>query len=84
MKPMLGDKVREIVSGREGTITGQCVYLWGCEQFLLAWPDPAKEGYIESEWYDIARLEVIEPQVMAPIAHEGVFVAGPDKPAPIR
>lgn len=82
MKPTIGDRAREIVTGREGVITGEVVYLWGCEQVLLHTRD--HDGRPQSDWYDIGRIELVEAAVLAPIQHEGVLVAGPDKPPPIR
>lgn len=87
-EPALGDKVREIVTGHEGTVTGQLEYLWGCRQYLVHYRNT--EGKPETEWYDIARLEVLERSVVTPIEYPG-FVAeasgpaahrGPDVPPP--
>lgn len=77
--PRLGDKVREIVSGYEGVVTGFCEYLWGCEQVLVARPD--KDGKPESDWYDVGRVEVLGRNVIAPVT---TVATGADKPAPVR
>lgn len=82
MKPTIGDRAREIVTEREGIITGECVYFWGCEQVLLHFKD--EDGKSQSDWYDIGRIELIEAAVLVPIAHEGILTAGSDTTPPIR
>lgn len=77
--PALGDRVREIVSGTEGIVTGTCVYLWGCEQVLVSRAD--KDGNPQATWWDMGRVEVLERGVLAPVT---VATTGADKPAPTR
>jgi hypothetical protein len=57
-----GDKVREKVTGFEGTITGTAFYLTGCTSHLITGKqfDPSKEPI--ALWYDEGRIELIEAQ----------------------
>jgi hypothetical protein len=58
---MLGDRVREVVTGRTGLVTGFCEYLWGCEQLLVHIDgEKDKDGDTKTVWYDVSRLEVTE------------------------
>lgn len=96
-KPGLGDRVEEIVTKRQGTVTGRCEYLWGCEQ-LLVYVDGEKDkdGDPKSSWFDISRLIVLERGAVAAIDYElpdtfrprrhlsTALAAGPDRPAPTR
>jgi len=55
----LGDKAKDVVTGFEGTVTGHCQYLTGCDQYVLT--PPAREGkIIDSGWFDENRIEVIK------------------------
>jgi hypothetical protein len=80
--PALGERVKEIISGFEGVVTGQCHYLWGCEQVLVSRPD--EKGKPEAEWYDVGRVLVLADERVQPVAHPGKLTRGADKPAPIR
>lgn len=53
-----GQSVKEKITGFEGTITGTCFYLTGCNQYLItAKSIENKEPF--SAWYDEGRLELI-------------------------
>lgn len=94
--PQLGDRVRDMVSGYEGVVSGYSVYLWGCDTFLVSRAD--KDGKPEGEWLDAARLEILIEDAVRPIDYERgplrvdeIEAATPpqrarggDKPAPIR
>lgn len=83
--PHLGDKVREIVTGQEGVVTGFCEYLWGCEQVLVARTD--KDEKLDNQWYDIGRVEIVERKSLSPVSYATPTTAAPkgaDIPAPIR
>lgn len=81
-RPRLGDRVREIVSDYTGIVTGECVYLWGCEQVLVVRTD--EKGKPEGEWFDIGRIEVVEQGAASAIDYGVESSTGPDVPAPIR
>ena len=65
----MGDRVREIVTGNEGVITGVSEFLWGCRQHLVHFED--KDGKPQSEWYDVGRLEVLDSGVVQAIDYFG-------------
>lgn len=82
----LGQKVRDAVTGLEGTATGFCTYITGCDQYLVQ--PRCKEGgeSVESRWVDVDRLELVEgePIVLPGAKRSSKPTPGPDKPAPIR
>lgn len=52
-----GDKVKDKVTGFEGTVTGVAEYLTGCRQVLIQ--PPVKDGeFKDGRWMDDGRLEV--------------------------
>ena len=54
----LGDKVKDVVSGFVGRITGRAEYITGCVQFLVMPDRVDKEGkFLEGHWFDKDRLE---------------------------
>lgn len=79
MVPQLGDKVREIVTGNEGVITGESQFLWGCRQVLMHFKD--SEGKDQSEWYDEARIAVMSTGHLEAIDHSVTRPASPHRGA---
>jgi hypothetical protein len=64
MKPKFknGDKVRDKISGLEGTITCVATYMNGCIRYSI---QPGLDGdghYQESEVIDEQQLEIIKPE----------------------
>lgn len=56
---MLGKTVKDKVTGFYGIVTGKAEYLTGCAQYLLA-PKVAENGsFIDGQWFDEGRLEVV-------------------------
>ena len=56
----LGDKVREVIAGMEGTVVGICHYLGGTSRAQIKPPGSDRDGQsLNTEWYDVGRLEVI-------------------------
>jgi hypothetical protein len=54
----LGVKVRDVVTGYEGIITGAAQYISGCEQYLVV--PKIKNGVASAgAWYDWQRLVVV-------------------------
>lgn len=53
-----GDYVQDIITGLQGTITGTCYYITGCNQYLIV-PECA-DGRTKSEgvWFDEQRLDL--------------------------
>jgi len=59
-KVKLGQKVKDKITGFEGIVMATAQWLTGCDQCIVR-PQMLKDGKtIESEWFDEARLEVIE------------------------
>ena len=59
MEIRLGQKVRDLVTGLEGIVTGRCEYLNGCVQYHLK-PTLDKDGKtVDGDWIDITQLEVV-------------------------
>jgi hypothetical protein len=62
MKYDLGSKVRDIINGFEGVVTGRCEYITGCKQYIVAPAALDKDGKVQdSNWVDEMRLVLIEP-----------------------
>lgn len=79
----LGDKVKDIVTGYEGVVTGKLVYVWGCEQACVHFRD--QDNKPQSDWFDIGRLEVLESNALRPVVHGGPqlrAVRGGETPPP--
>lgn len=52
----LGDKVRSVVSGFEGTVTAKCEYLHGATQYAVTAP-VLVNGEVKTEWFQSSELE---------------------------
>lgn len=85
MEKKFGKTARDIVTGFEGVITGACLYLSGCAQYLLA-PKVGNDGmYRDGQWFDASRIEVDE--TVTPVVLPKTEVEanpGCDKSAPVR
>lgn len=52
-------RVKDVITGFEGIITGHADYITGCDQFLVQ--PSAKDGeWKEARWFDEKRLEVVD------------------------
>lgn len=50
-----GVKVKDKITGFEGTVTAKCSFITGCDQYLVQ--PPAKEGdFKEGKYFDEGRL----------------------------
>lgn len=59
---MLGEKVRDKITGLEGIATARVEYLNGCVQICVT--PPAKDGKTQDrEFFDVQMVEVIGPGV---------------------
>lgn len=81
MQIHLGVKVRDRVTGFQGTTTGRCEYLTGCTQLLVVPSVDEKGAARDAQWYDEQRLEVLDE---TPIVLDNSETPGCDIPAPIR
>lgn len=74
----LGNKARCIVTGFEGIVTGDCLYLNGCRQLCLK-PKMNKEGKLEEGiWVDIGQIEYVDKGIYI----ESKETGGPQMDAP--
>ncbi len=53
----LGDKVKDSITGFEGTAVAKCDYLYGCKQFQVEGVDHDKQP--KSWWFDFQRLKKV-------------------------
>ena len=77
----MGIKVRDSITGFSGVVTGTTSYITGCAQALVQPPTKETGEFVDGRWFDVTRLEVIDPN---PIAIDTDRGAGPDAPAPIK
>lgn len=78
----LGTKVKDVITGFSGVVTGRVEYLTGCNQLLVT-PAIAKDGSArESCWFDEQRCKPVRGAKK--IVLENGATPGFDKPAPIR
>ncbi len=58
----LGNKVRDIYTGFEGTAVARTTWLHGCARILIE-PRELKKGELgKTEWFDEQRVEVLEAE----------------------
>lgn len=81
LNDFLGKKAKDKITGFEGTCTGFCVYLSGCNQVLVAPPVNEKGEFQSSRWFDVQRCELLESD---PVKLDADEPPGFDSPAPIR
>lgn len=54
-----GKKGKDKITGFTGIITAKCEYMYGCAQYCLS-PEIDKDGKrVQTEWFDIGRIEII-------------------------
>lgn len=78
---MLGTRVRDMITGFSGVVTGFVEYISGCNQALVIPPVDEKGAMQEGQWFDIQRLERLGDSL---IVLDNGQAAGPDMPAPKR
>lgn len=77
----LGRKYKDKITGFEGVVTGQCQYISGCNQALLA-PAIGEDGaFKEAHWFDVQRLEIQDGE---PVVLDNGAIPGCDKAAACR
>ena len=59
LKPMLGDKARDIITGFEGIVIGKTQWLTICEDSVGLSSQELKNGRSIVEWFDETRVEVL-------------------------
>ncbi len=88
-KYRLGAKVRSLVSGFEGIVTGRCQYISGCVQYLVK-PHVKENGEMaDGHWLDENALEYVDGGLIKHFADAAIEVAkgssppgGPQSEAP--
>lgn len=70
---MLGLKVEDKVTGMKGTVTSVSFDLYGCIQAIIH-PGVVDGKMAEQQWFDIARLTVLDP---IPVMKQPNFEVGP-------
>ncbi|TIL34283.1 hypothetical protein [Mesorhizobium sp.] len=82
MKVQLGMRVRDVITGFEGRVTGRAEYITGCNQ-VLASPTVGEKGeHRDGHWFDEQRAEILDNGEA--ITLDNGATPGCDKPAPIR
>lgn len=78
--PALGDEVRHKVTGFTGIVTGHVKHIAGCDRL---WIDPkvdAEGKHRDGQWADIDMVEILTPDVVAPVIYERRAPGGVDLP----
>ena len=64
---LLGLKVKDRVTGQEGTVTSVCFDLYGCIQGALHPGLDEKGNPRDSFWLDVSRLEILGKKPVMPV-----------------
>ena len=75
----LGVRVRDLITGFSGIVTGVCSYISGCHQALVVPPVDKDGKMVDGLWFDIQRLEVVTGDRI--VLNNGL-TPGPDSPPP--
>lgn len=76
-----GKTYRDRITGFIGVATGQCSYITGCNQVLLA-PHAKPDGDVaEPRWFDVDR---VEDAGQKQIQLGNATSVGPDRQAPVK
>lgn len=75
-----GEKVKDIITGFMGIVTGSVYYITGCNQYLITPKVKVDNASVESSWYDEDRLELVV------VRKDKIknSINGPGKMAPIK
>lgn len=80
-KFQIGQKARDVVTGFTGTIIGRCEHITTCNTYGLQPPVKADGDYMNAQWFDEPRLEVVRAE--QPAVENGGTGPGP-APQPTR
>lgn len=76
---LIGLRVRCVVTGFEGVVTGQVQYITGCNQALVIPPIDDKGNVREGLWLDEQRLQIVNDEPLKlPGAPPQATNPGPD------
>lgn len=59
----LGRTGRDVITGFQGVITGECRYLTGCTQVVLV-DKVDKDSKARDKWFDVSRVEYVGDDVV--------------------
>lgn len=60
MKPQLGNRVRDRITGVEGVVIADCQWIYGCRRLTIQ-PQSLKDGRpVDNVTFDADQLEVLE------------------------
>ncbi len=76
-----GKRYRDTITGFEGTVTGYCAYVSGCDQVLLNGGMGKDGDKILSFWFNADRMEEL---ITGKIPDKDRGLKGADMPAPTR
>lgn len=81
---LLGNQVKEKVTGMKGVVTSICFDLYGCIQACVTPNNPDKA----SKWFDVTRLEIKKRVIEVPSYSRGYIAKGrkgaADKPSQLK
>lgn len=72
---LLGAKVRDRVTGFQGTATSLSFDLYGCVQVVITPPLDKDGKHVDGHWYDANRLEVLDAARVMPLPKYGATPA---------
>jgi len=76
--------VKDKFTGFEGTVTGHCDYITGCDQYLVQ-PQTKEGEWKDARWFDENRLELIGTSAsLITSKGEAVNDNGADIAAPVK
>lgn len=76
-KFVLGEGVKDVVSGFSGVILGRTEYLTGCKQYAVGPRSLGADGRLmEAQWFDEGRLLIDGEPVKLPAGNRGGRAAG--------
>lgn len=75
----MGDGVRDTISGFRGVVLARTEHATGCNQVFVLPESESTSKVPEGAWFDVERIEVMEPQVLQVRSRPG----GADIPKPV-
>jgi hypothetical protein len=73
----LGDEVKDTITGFKGIAIGKASYLTGCDQCAVQ-PKIKDGSFVDAQWFDIGRLEVVKRGAVQPESVRGDYDPGCD------
>lgn len=73
----LGDKVRDPITGYEGTVIARTEWVWGCVRLGVQSAFMHEGKPVEAQWFDEAAIEVTSARL---VERKGAATGGPARP----